>query len=117
MEQQVFRCPVVLDIVGVVIEQGLLHFVGTVVDILHVGGVALQHTETNVKSLRSQRTILFNFLSGTANALFADFADVLITSFIGFALFVRRFGELDHNKLAVSTIFGVQLHNGVGGSG
>ena len=59
----------------------------------------------------------FDFLACAADALFADFADVLVARFIGFAGFVAGFGEAEHDEFTVSAVFGVELHHGVGGGG
>ena len=53
----------------------------------------------------------------TADTLLADFADVLVACLVGFALFVRLFGQLHHNKFTVSPVLGVQFHYSMGGSG
>lgn len=48
LEQQIFRCAVAFDVVDLLAERHLRYFVGAVVNVLHVGGIALQHTETDV---------------------------------------------------------------------
>ena len=58
-----------------------------------------------------------DLVSGAADAFLADFADGLVTGFVGFALFVSEFRQLHHDELAVSAVFGVELHNGVSGGG
>ena len=58
---------------------------------------------------------LFNLIPGAADALFADFADVLVACFVGFACFVALFGELHHDEFAVPAVLGVELHDSVGG--
>ena len=55
-------------------------------------------------------------LARTADTLLADFADVLVACLVGFALLVRLFRQLHHDKLSVSTIFSVQFHYSMGGS-
>ena len=67
--------------------------------------------------MRGHGAFGLDLITGTANALFADFADVLVTCFVGFACFVTLFGELHHDEFAVSAVFGVKLHDGVGGGG
>ena len=61
--------------------------------------------------------IIFDFLAGTADTLLADFADVLIACLESFALLIGLLWKLHHDKLAVATIFGVKLHNGMGCGG
>lgn len=78
----------------------------------------LEDAETDVEVLRGHGAFGFDFLACAADALFADFADVLVARFIGFAGFVAGFGKLHHDEFAVSTVLGVELHHGVGcGSG
>ena len=57
----------------------------------------------------------FDFLACAADALFADFTDVFVTGFIGFAGFVAFFGQLHHDEFAVSAVLGIQLHHSMGG--
>ena len=91
LEQQIFRRSVLFDVACVIVEQGLLHLVRTVEYFFHVGGVAFQNTEANIKVLCCQRTVFFDFLAGTTDALLADFSDVFVACLIGFALFVGLF--------------------------
>ena len=64
------------------------------------------------------RLFLNNLLPCAADTLFADFTDVLVACFIGFACFIALLRELHHNEFAVSAILGVELHDSVGsGSG
>ena len=60
---------------------------------------------------------LDNFLPGSANALFADLADVLVACFIGFTLFVTFLRPLYHDEFTVAAVLGVELHHGMGGCG
>ena len=48
-----------------------------VVDILHVAVVQLEDAEADVQVLRGQRVLFLDFLPSAADALLADFADVL----------------------------------------
>ena len=56
-----------------------------------------------------------DLFTGTANALLADFADVLVACFVGFACFIALFGDLHHDEFAVSAVLGIELHDSVGG--
>ena len=56
-------------------------------------------------------------VTGTADAFFADFANIFVTRFIGFAGFVTLFRKLNHDEPTVSAVLGVELHDGVGGGG
>ena len=67
--------------------------------------------------MRGHGTFGFDFLACAADALFADFADILVARFIGFAGFVAGFGKLHHDEFAASAVLGVELHHGVGGGG
>ena len=87
---------------------------GGVVHIGHVGVVQLEHTEAAVKGLAG--VVGGDFLCGLADALFADFANVLVSRLVCLALFVTGFGQLHHNEFAMPSVLGVQLHHGVGGS-
>ena len=55
-----------------------------------------------------------DLFTGTANALLADFADVLVACFVGFACFVALFGELHHDEFAVPAVLGILTHNSMG---
>ena len=55
--------------------------------------------------------------TGAADALLTDFADVLVPGLVGFAVLGGGFGELNHDELAVSIVFGIELHHGMGGGG
>ena len=57
------------------------------------------------------------FFPRAADAFLADFGDGLVACFVGFAFFVADFGQLHHDELALAAIFGVELHDGVGGGG
>ena len=59
----------------------------------------------------------FDFFACAANAFFADFGDGFVACFVGFAFFVADFGQLHHDEFALAAVFGVELHNGVGGGG
>ena len=43
----------------------------------------------------------------SADSLLSYFTDVFIASFVGFAVIGSFFWKLNHNKLSVSTIFGI----------
>lgn len=48
LEQQIFRCAVAFDVVDLLAERHLRYFVGAVVNVLHVGTVALENSESDV---------------------------------------------------------------------
>ena len=116
-EQQVKVGAIILDVGFQSGKHSLIVVIGRIVDVLHVGIVQFEDAEANVEVLRGHGAFGFNLVSGTANALFADFADGLVTGFIGFACFVALFWQLHHDELAVSAVLGVELHDGVGGGG
>ena len=63
-------------------------------------------------------TVFFlNFFACAADALLADFADVLVARFVGFACFIALFGKLHHDKLAVSPVLSIELHHSVSSGG
>ena len=118
LEQQIFRSTVRFYVIHQREQILLADFIRRIVHRLHVAVIQTQAAETGVQISRSsQAGIFLDFTASTADALFADFANVLIASLVRFALFVRLFRQLHHNELAVSAIFSVQLHNGVGGCG
>ena len=104
-------------------EKVLIVITGRVINVLHVGGIQLENAETDVEfgvwRVKSGVVIcqlLFqNFFSCSSDSLFSDFADIFVARFVGFALFVTGFGKLHHDEFAVSTILGVELHDGMGG--
>ena len=114
MEQQILRCSVLFDVILKAGKQAGFILRRVIVDLFHIGGIALEDTEASIKVLRCQRTVFFDFSTCTADALLADFTDVLVSCFIGFTLFIGHFGKLNHNELAVPAIFCVKLHNGMG---
>lgn len=86
-----------------------------VIDVLHIALVHAEHTEAGVQ-LRV-RMLGLDFVARAANALLADLTDVLVPGFVGFAGLVTLFGKLHHDKLAMSAVLGVQLHDGMGSGG
>ena len=54
---------------------------------------------------------------GTADALLADFTDVFVARFVGFACFDALFRKLNHDELAVPASLGVELYDRMGSSG
>ena len=88
-----------------------------IVDVFHIALIHTEHAEADVQILGSQRVFFFDFLTGAADALFADFANVFVTCFEGFTVFVAGFGELYHDELAVPAVLGVELHDRVGSGG
>ena len=116
-EQQVKVGSVVLDVGFQPRDHILTVIVRRIVNVLHVGVVQLEDAEADVEVLRGRGAFGFDFLACAADALFADFTDVLVTRFIGFAGFVAFFGKLNHDEFAVSAVLGVELHHGVGGGG
>ena len=116
-EQQVKVGAIILDVGFQSGKHSLIVVIGRIVDVLHVGIVQLEDAKTNVEVLRGHGAFGFDFLTGAADALLANFTDVFVTGFVGFACFVALFGQLHHYELAVSAVFGVKLHDGVGGGG
>ena len=106
-------------------EKVLIVITGRVINVLHVGGIQLEHAETDVEfgvwRVKSGVVIcqlLFqNFFSCSSDSLFSDFADGLVARFVGFACFIALFGKLYHDEFAVSAVFGIDLHNCVSGGG
>ena len=67
-------------------------------------------------------TILFldfglDFFTRPADALLADFADIIVARLSRFRAFGAGLRELYHDELAIAAVLGVELHNGVGGRG
>ena len=92
LEQQILRRAVGLDVIRREGKQILPHCVGRVVDVLHVGGIQPQAAEAAVKVLgQRQPCVLTDFLGRPANALLADFADILVAGLVGFGLFIAGF--------------------------
>ena len=115
LEQQIFRGSVRFYVIHQREHILLADFFRRVVHRLHVAFVQTQAAEADVQISRSRQTgILFNFPARTADTLLADFADVLVACLVGFALLVRLFRQLHHDKLAVFTIFSVQFHHSMG---
>lgn len=63
------------NLVSHLIEHTDFIIVGIVIHIFHVGGIALQNTETDVEVLCSKSRFFFDFLTGTTNTLFTYFAN------------------------------------------
>ena len=108
---------VILDIGFKAGKQALTIIIGGLVDILHIGVVQLEDTKAHIKVPGRQRTFRFNLFTGTADAFLTDFADVLVPSFVSFALFIALFWQLHHDKFTVSIIFSVELHHSMGSGG
>ena len=108
LEQQIFRGTVRFYVIHQREHILLLGLLRRVVDVFHIAAIQTQAAETNIQISRSRQTgILFDFLACTTNTLLADFADVLVACLVGFALFVRLFGQLHHDKFTVSAILSV----------
>ena len=60
---------------------------------------------------------LLQLLTRTADALLANFADILVSGFVGFACFIALFRKLNHDELTVSAVLSVELYDSVGGGG
>ena len=86
-----------------------------VVDLFHVALVHPEDAEADVQV--SVRVLGLDLVPGPADALFADLADVLITGFERLGFFITRFRKLNHDKLALPTVLGVELHDSVGSGG
>ena len=107
LEQQILGGAVFLDVVCQHIKHISAVGIGSVVNILHVAGIQFQHTEANVKVLGGEGILLFDFLTRTANAFLADFADVLVASLVCLGFVVGGFWKLNHDEFAVSTVVSV----------
>lgn len=81
LEQQVFRRSVLFYVVCIVVKQSLLHLVGLVEYLFHVGSVALQHTEADVKSLCGKSSFFFDFRTCTTDAFLANITNGFISWF------------------------------------
>ena len=92
---------------------------GGEVDVFHVGAVDFEHPKAGVKIFDALFVgkLLFNFLAGAADSLLADVGDGFVARFVGFAFGVGGFWQLHHNKVAITAVFGVELHHGMGGGG
>ena len=113
--QQVKVAAVRLDVGHHAAQHGLSQLLRVVIDVLHVALVHAEHTEAGVQL--GIGVLGFDLVTGAADALLADFADGLVAHFIGFTCFIALFGKLHHDKLAVSAVLGVELHDGVSGCG
>ena len=127
-EQQVKVGAVILDVGFQSGEHPLIVVIRRIVDVLHVGIVQFKNAEADIEVLRSHGAFGLNLVSGTADALFADFADRMdftyaikkLNSFfdriLGFCVrsssyrFVQIFWQLYHNAFSMSTILCIQLH-------
>ena len=76
-EQQVEVGAVFFDVGDHIHEATLVIIVRRIINILHVTVIQLKNAEANVEVLGGQRVFFLDFLTGAADALFADFADVL----------------------------------------
>ena len=90
-KQQVKVGAVLLDIGFQSGKHSLIVVIRRVVDVLHVGIVQLEDAKTNVEVLRGHGAFGLDLVPSAAYALFADFADIFVTGFIGFACFVALF--------------------------
>ena len=76
-----------------------------VVPRLQVGCIQLEDLEADINGLSlfvtnlSLRILFKDFLACSADTLFAYFADVFISVFIGFTVFSSNLRQLNHNKL------------------
>ena len=116
-EQKVQVGAVFFDVGDHIHKVLLVVLVRGIVNIFHVAVVQLEDAETNIQVLGGQRAFFLDFLPSTADALLADFADILVACFMGFAFFIAGFRQLYHNEFAVAAILGVELHDRVGGGG
>lgn len=57
--------------------------------------------------------ISYYLLPCAAYALLANLTDVGISGLTRLALFIHNFGELHHNEFTMSSVLGIELHNGV----
>ena len=109
-EQQVKVGAVIFDIGFQSGKHSLIVVIGRVVDVLHVGVVQLEDTETNVEVLCGHGVFGLDLVSGAANALFADFADGLVSCFVGFRLRSDFFLNLYGYILSFPSIFFINPH-------
>ena len=114
-EQQVKVGAVILDVGFQTREHPLIVVVRRIVDVFHVGIVQPENSETDVEVLRGHGAFGLDLFTRTADALFADFANVFVTCFEGFTVFVAGFGELYHDELAVPAVRLVHVEDGMGG--
>ncbi len=125
--QQVDIGAVILDVAFQFQKHLLVILRGTVIDILHVGAVHFQYPETGIRSfvflILEQFSLfwfciqlLFNLFPGPADTLFPDFTDVLVSRLVCLWFRIGLFRQLHHDKLTVTTIFRVELHNRMSGS-
>jgi len=59
----------------------------------------------------------FDLLSSTADAFFAYLTDIGISCFVSFAGLGSSLWYLHHDIFAITSIFSIQSHDGVGGGG
>ena len=76
-----------------------------------VAAIHTEDAEACIEVLCGQRILLLDFLSGTADALLADFADVLIACFVGFASRFNSFMELNKNEFPTSIVLVIIFYN------
>ena len=123
-EQQVEVGAVILDVGFQTSEHPLIVVIRRIVDVLHVGIVQLEDTETDIEVLRGHGAFGLDLIPGAADALLADFADVmwnadgvqqihcilgnLLGFFRGFFLRINRFGKLDKNELTMLILLSVR---------
>lgn len=112
-EEQVELRAVMLHTVHLREEVVLLQSCRLEVHLLHVRRVHTQHTEACVQIFVLVLGCLLNLLACTSDALLANLADVLVTRLTRFALLGRLLGQLHHNILTLTAIFGIELHHGM----
>ena len=124
LEEDVLRRAIGLDVVCQAEERILEQCVGRTLDVLEVGRVDLEHAEAGIGhafGLLAKLELGVGLLhlgrdlrTRTADALFADLADVLVTSL---GLLVTHLGQLHHDEFPATAVLGVELHHGMSGCG
>src|SRR5690554_2217527 len=96
-------------------QQVLFQVVEIWLPFFDVGSIELEHLEAEVGF--GVWMLLLDLAGCTADAFFAYLGNGGITGLAGFRVFWRRLGYLHHDELAITVVFGVELHYCVGGSG
>ena len=106
---------VLLDVADCLAQHQLGDFFGVVVDVFHIALIHTEHAEADVQI--GVRVLRLDLVTGPADALLADLADIFISGLERLRFFVAGFRQLHHDELAVPAILGVELHDRVGGGG
>ena len=60
---------------------------------------------------------LLNLLTGTADALLTNLANVFVASLVSLTVLVSLFRKLNQNEFTMTTVLGIQLHDSMGSGG